>query len=102
MNNIFQTILFATRTNDGVVAEHPSLNDALESFMSKDGYRLDFIFPDGRVLYIHRAEYGEDVDSPFSDHPVFNGYNIANAKVLMYDPNTKSQDVTSNVVPLFK
>lgn len=102
MNNIFQAIVFATRSNDGVVQEHPSLNDALESFMSEDGYRIDFIFPDGRVLYIHRSEYGEDVDSPFTDHPVFSGYNIANAKVLMYNPNAKPQDVTSNVVPLFK
>ena len=102
MNNIFQTILFATRTNDGVIVEHPSLNDALEAFMAEDGYRIDFIFPDGRVLYIHRAEYGDDVDSPFNDHPVFNGYNIANAKVLMYDNRTKSQDTLSNVVSLFK
>lgn len=102
MNNIFQTILFATRTNDGVIVEHPSLNDALEAFMAEDGYRIDFIFPDGRVLYIHRAEYGDDVDSPFNDHPVFSGYNIANARVLMYDNRTKSQDTLSNVVPLFK
>lgn len=102
MNNIFQTIVFGTRSNDGVVQEHPSLNDALESFMAQDGYRIDFIFPDGRVLYIHRAEYGEDIDSPFNDHPVFNGYNIANAKVLMYDNRTKPKDVISNVLPLFK
>jgi hypothetical protein len=102
MTNIFQTIVFATRSNDGVVQEHPSLNDALESFISQDGYRLDFLFPDGRILYIHRGEYGEDVDSPFNDHPVFNGYNIANAKVLMFDPQTIPQPSTTNVVPLFR
>lgn len=102
MTNVFQNIVFGTRTNDGYVQEHPSLNDALEAFMSQDGYRIDFLFPDGRVLYIHRSEYGEDVDSPFNDHPVFNGYNIANAKVLMFDPQTKPQPSTTNVVQLFR
>ena len=82
-------IKYATRTNDGVCQEHPSLEQALEFFTAEDGYRLDFLYPDGRVLYIHRAEYGEDIDSPFIDHPTFMHYHIANGKVLYYDPNSK-------------
>jgi len=102
MNNLFQNIIFATRSNDGLVQEHSSLSDALESFVSQDGYRIDFLLPDGRILYIHRSEYGEDIDFPLTDHPVFNGYNLANAKVLLFDPQTKPQPSTENVVPLFR
>lgn len=102
MTNLFQNIIFATRSDDGVVQEHPSLNDALETFVAEGGYRLDFLFPDGRVLYIHRAEYGEDINLPFNDHPTFRNYSIANAKIMSYDPRTKDQDVMANVVPLFK
>lgn len=102
MTNLFQTIVFATRSNDGVVQEHPSLNDALESFMSEDGYRLDFLFPDGRTLYIHRAEYGEDVDSSHINNIVSDLYKIANGKIMIYDPTTKIHQTTDNVVSLFK
>jgi hypothetical protein len=102
MTNIFQNIIFGTRSNDGVTQEHPSLNDALETFMADDGYRIDFIFPDGKVLYIHRAEYGEDIDFPYNDHPSFKNYNIANAKVLVYNPQSKPQDTFTNVIPLFQ
>jgi len=93
MSNLFQNIVFGTRSNDGCVQQHPSLNDALETFMSEDGYRIDFHFPDGRILYIHRAEYGEDIESPHSDHPLFNLYDIAKAKVMYYDPSKTSKTV---------
>ncbi len=100
--NIFQNILFATRSNDGVTQEYPSLNDALEAFMAEDGYRIDFLLPDGKILYIHRADYNEDIESPYKDHPMFKGYDIANAKVMLYNPQANPQEVTPNVVPLFK
>lgn len=97
MNNVFQTILFSTRSNDGVVEEHSSLNNALETFINEDGYRLDFHFPDGRVLYIYRGDYGDDIESPYSDHPTFSLYDIAKSKVMFYDPN-KVLTTTDNVV----
>jgi hypothetical protein len=102
MTNLFQTILFATRSNDGVVIEHPSLNDALEAFMADDGYRLDFLFPDKRVLFIYRSEYNEDIPEEKLNHPAYKDYHQANAKVMLYDPH-KTSDLNSitNVIPLF-
>ena len=101
MNNIFQNIVFATRSNDGVITEHPSLNNALEAFIAEDGYRLDFLFPDGKVLYIHRSEYGEDVPQEKINHPAWKDYHIALAKVMLYDPNkTQNTKDLNNVVYL--
>lgn len=102
MTNLFQTIVFATRSNDGVVQEHPSLNDALEAFMAEDGYRLDFLFPNGKALYIHRGEYEKDENNPLIHHLSFSQYDVANAKVMIYDPATKKHQTTDNVVSLFK
>jgi hypothetical protein len=90
-------IEYATRSNDGVISQHPSLEQALEFFLADDGYRLDFIFPDGRVMYIHRAEYGDGIDEESGfDHPTFANYSIALAKVLYYHPNTKTRDNDSD------
>ena len=91
-------IQYATRSNDGLTQEHPSLEQALEFFTAPDGYRIDFIYPDGKVLHIHRAEYGDDIDSPYSDHPTFSNYHIANAKILFYNPTTKPQENNSDNV----
>jgi hypothetical protein len=85
-------ITYSTRSNDGLTADHLNIEDALEAFTSDSGYRLDFHFEDGRVLYIHRAEYGDEIPD---DHPAFKGYSQALAKVLLYTP--KTNDV-NNVV----
>lgn len=92
MNNLFNNIVFATRSNDGIVQEHPSLYDALEAFTADDGYRLDFLFPDGRVLYIHRAPYGEDIPEEKMIHPAWDHYKEAVAKVLLYNPSLSLLD----------
>ena len=106
MTNIFQNIIFGTRSNDGVTQEHPSLYDALEAFMADDGYRIDFNLPDGRVLYIHRAEYGEDIPEEKINHPAWKNYFQAVAKVMLYDPNKTTEDSiledSVNVIPLFQ
>ncbi len=96
MTNLFQNITFGTRSDDGVTQEHPSLNDALEAFMAEDGYRLDFLFPDGRVLYIHRAPYGEDIPEEKINHPAWTNYHQALAKVMLYDPNLNT--IPDNVI----
>jgi hypothetical protein len=102
MTNLFNNIIFATRSNDGVVMEHPSLNDALEAFMADDGYRLDFLFPEGKVLFIHRAEYNEDIPEEKINHPAYKNYYQANAKVMLYDPHkTSDLNTNTNVIPLF-
>ena len=52
-------IAYSTRSNDGQTSDHSDIQSALEDFISDSGYRLDFNFEDGRVLYIHRSEYGD-------------------------------------------
>jgi hypothetical protein len=101
MTNLFQNITFGTRSNDGVTQEYPSLNDALEAFMAEDGYRIDFLFPDGRVLYIYRNEYGEDIPEEKFNHPAWKNYLQAVSRVMLYDPTEQKQNV-NNVVPLFQ
>lgn len=98
MTNLFQTIVFATRSNDGLVLQHSSLNDALESFMFDDGYRLDFCFPDGKILHIYRGQYGEDIPQDKLNHPAYKNYLQAIAQVLLYDPNNSLQPVPNNVI----
>jgi hypothetical protein len=88
-------ITYSTRSNDGLTADHLNIEHALEAFTADSGYRLDFHFEDGRVLYIHRAEYGDEIPEEKINHPAFKNYSQALAKVLMYNP--KSTD-TTNVV----
>jgi len=80
-------ITYSTRSNDGLTADHLNIEHALESFISDSGYRLDFHFEDGRILYVHRGEYGDEIPEEKINHPVFNNYSQALAKVLLYDPN---------------
>ena len=89
MTNLFQNIIFGTRSNDGIVIEHSSLND---------GYRIDFIFPDKRILFIYRAEYNEDIPEEKVNHPAYANYFQSVAKVLLYDPDKSLQPVPDNVI----
>lgn len=98
MNNIFNNIIFGTRSNDGYVQQHSSLNDALESFIAQDGYRLDFLFPDGKVLYIHRSDYDEDTTDDKLNHPAYKNYSLALAKVLLYTPSSTND--LAEIIPI--
>jgi hypothetical protein len=81
------TLNYMTRSNDGQVHDHfESIESALDYFLSDDGYRLDFLFSDGRSLYIHRAEFDQDEK--------LGSYNVALSKVLYY--NAKEND--NNVI----
>lgn len=80
------TIIFGTRSLEGVTLEHKTLEESLEAFMAVDGYRIDFNLPDGRVLFIHRSEYGDDIPQQKLDHPAWRNYKQAISKVLVYDP----------------
>jgi hypothetical protein len=57
----------------------------LQYFLSDDGYRLDFLFPDGRSLYIHRAEFDEDEK--------VGPYHVAASKVLYFDATQNHDNV---------
>lgn len=85
-------ITYSTRSNDGQTADYSNIEHALEAFISNSGYRLDFHFEDGRILYIHRAEYGDGIPQEKLDHPAYKNYFQALAKVLMYTPNSSSTD----------
>lgn len=50
---------FYTRSTHGMVEQHESLEKALMSFISEDGYRIDFEFDDDSIIHIHRDEFGE-------------------------------------------
>ena len=85
-------ITYSTRSNDGLTADYSNIEHALEAFISDSGYRLDFHFEDGRILYIHRAEYGDGIPEEKLDHPAYKNYFQALAKVLMYTPNSTNTD----------
>jgi hypothetical protein len=92
------SIIYTTRSNEGQIHDHfNNVESALEYFISDSGYRLDFHFPDGRILYIHRGEYNDDIPETKVDHPVFKNHSQALAKVLMYNPDTV---VSDNVIHL--
>ena len=80
------SIALGTRSLEGVTLEHKTLEESLEAFMSDDGYRIDFTLSDGRVLFIHRAEYGEDIPEEKLNHPAWRNYKQAVSKILLYDP----------------
>lgn len=79
-------IAFGTRSLEGITLEHKTLEESLEAFMADDGYRIDFNLSDGRILYIHRAEYGDGIPEEKLDHPAWRNYKQAVSKVLLYDP----------------
>lgn len=92
MEVLIMFITYSTRSNDGQTADYSNIENALEAFISNSGYRLDFHFKDGRILYIHRAEYGDGIPEEKLDHPAYKNYFQALAKVLMYTPNSNNTD----------
>ena len=94
------TIQFSTRNNEGIVAQHPSLHEALEAFVQQDGYRLDFYFPDKRILHIYRDEFQDPtVNGSKSLHPAFANYFESLSKVLYYNPDASFASTdNSNVI----
>lgn len=91
---------FATRTNYGQVDDHfDNLEQAISYFLSEDGYRLDFIFPDGRTLYVHRGEYNDDIPEERINHPAWTNYLLANAGIMYYNPGKNIESSkTTNVI----
>lgn len=88
-------ITLATRSQDGVCEQHPTIEKALESFLSPEGYRLDFLYPNGASLYIYRGEYGEGDDVQDFLHPVFSNILAAKGKIMYYDPDNKIQNTNT-------
>jgi len=91
---------FSTRSSDGCCIDHSeNIEQALSYFLAEDGYRLDFHFSDGRVLYIHRAEYGDDIPEEKINHPAWSKYLLATAGVMYYNPSMNIEPAkTDNVI----
>jgi hypothetical protein len=86
MEVFIMSLNYITRSNDGQVHDHfESIESALQYFLSDDGYRLDFLFPDGRTLYIHRAEFDQDEK--------LGPYHVAASKVLYFDATQNHDNV---------
>lgn len=98
-------ITLATRSQDGVCEQHATIEKALESFLSPEGYRLDFLYPNGASLYIYRGEYNEGDHIQGLLHPVFSNVLAAEGKIMYYDPDNKIQNTNishqyENVIPV--
>ena len=89
-------ILYGTRSQESETQDYDNFEHALEHFLSEDGYRLDIIFKDNKSVHFYRSPFGEDISEPKFNHPAFDGYHLANAKVTYYNPQ-KSHD-TNNVI----
>lgn len=94
MNNLNTKIIFATRDQDGLVQQYDDIISAMNNFLSDDGYRLDFIMEDGRILHIHRSEFDLKVnDNLFGvNHPALQNYFKADAKIVLLDKNKRDND----------
>lgn len=89
-------IIISTRNQDSQVETDLTLYQAIKSFMSSEGYRLDFQLEDGSSLYIYRSDEQQN-DGKF-DHPAFSIYQQFPAKILMY--NKHSIELPDNIIDI--
>lgn len=87
-------MFFATRNNDGITAEHKTLEEAIEAFLADDGYRLDLIVENGVSLFVHR----DDLEQREFAGIVAPGFYMADAKVLVQNRLQSEQAKTDNVI----
>lgn len=89
-------LLYGTRSQESQTQDYDNFEEALEHFLSDDGYRLDIILKDNKSVHFYRSPFGEDIPEPKFNHPAFNGYHLANAKVTYYNP--QKIDNPSNII----
>lgn len=89
-------LLYGTRSQESETQDYDNFEQALEHFLSDDGYRLDIILKDNRSVHFYRSPFDEDLSDSKFNHPAFNGYHLATAKVNYYNPQ-KSFDL-DNVI----
>lgn len=77
------SIFYGTRSQDGIVTEYDSLEDAIKAFASYEGYRLT-LHLDDIELNIHRDELPliNKTSMAFADSKTVN-YNSYDAKVTI-------------------
>ena len=92
---------FSTRTNDGQVQHHEeNIQEALSCFVSPDGYRLDIIISNQKVLHIYRDDFSEtDPLRSKRNHPASSSYYSSDARLVYYDSyNELEEDSSDNVI----
>lgn len=77
------SIFYGTRTQDGIVKEYDSLEDAMKAFAAYDGYRLT-LHLDDITINIHRDELPlvDKTSMAFADSKVVN-FNKYDAQVTI-------------------
>lgn len=84
-------MIFATRNNEGVISKHKTVEQAIQAFLSEEGYRLDFLLDDESVLHVFRDEFQED-EGPLP------GYSKADSKLVAFIPTKKVDSIVDNVI----
>ncbi len=77
------SIYYGTRTQDGIVNEYDSIEDAMKAFAAYNGYRLT-LHLDDIIINIHRDELPliDKTSMAFADSKVVN-FNKYDAKVTI-------------------
>ena len=91
---------FSTRTNDGQVHHHQEdIQEALSCFVSPDGYRLDIIISNEKVLHIYRDDFlEENLLESKRNHPASSSYYCSDARLVYYHSYDKPEESSSDNV----
>jgi hypothetical protein len=84
-------VTYSTRNNDGDVQHHKeNIQEAFASFLSLNGYRLDILLSDQKILHIHRDDFSkETLPESKKNHPAFSSFYTADARLVYYDSSTE-------------
>ena len=93
-------VTYSTRSNDGQIEYHEyNIEKALASFLSLNGYRLDILLSEDKILHIHRDDFSkENLPESKKNHPAFTSYYSADARIMYYDSSNESKTSSSNNV----
>lgn len=91
---------YSTRSNDGQIEYHEyNIEKALVSFLSSNGYRLDILLSEDKILHIHRDDFSkENLPESKKNHPAFTSYYSADARIMYYDSSNESKTSSSDNV----
>ena len=94
-------VTYSTRSNHGQIEYHGNnVQEAFDSFLSVNGYRLDVLLSEDKILHIHRDDFSkENLSESKKNHPAFTSYYSADARIMYYDSyNELEEDSSDNVI----
>jgi len=91
-------MLFHVRTRDGSFVEPKTLEEAIDIFVSEEGYRLSFVLNDEKELHIYRDEYNDNHPSQTLRFVNTLNSQIADAKVIITNIKKAEPLPTLNLV----